>query len=100
MYTMILLFLTTNGSREEFIKRNKNILDMSNYPELCKKIGVDANENKMKPGWLKLEPASDKSPVMSYYIVRISRNQHTIYEVIFGETLPIGYKGKEILVQS
>jgi len=94
------LIIAYNGSREEFIKRNKNILDMSNYPELCKKIGVDANENKMKPGWLKLEPASDKSPVMSYYIVRISRNQHTIYEVIFGETLPIGYKGKEILVQS
>jgi hypothetical protein len=53
MYTMILLFLVTNGSREEFIKRNKNILDMSNYPELCKKIGIDPNENKMKPGWLK-----------------------------------------------
>jgi hypothetical protein len=164
MYTMILLFLTTNGSREEFIKRNKNILDMSNYPELCKKIGVDANENKMKPGWLKLEPASDKSPDESrviefyarapkmYYIlsetnkqkirtkgfqdglitcdellhcqniekstynirsdlhevktklikrsINNENNNKRIFTKTFGETLPIGYKGKEILVQS
>jgi len=56
------------GSREDFIMRNKDVLDLSLFPDLAKKLGIDPNENKMKPGWLKLEPVNgDTSPVKLLY---------------------------------
>jgi len=55
-------------SREDFFKKNKNVLDLSLFPDLAKKLGIDPNENKMKPGWLKLEPVNgDTSPVKLLY---------------------------------
>jgi len=29
------------GSREDFIKKNKDVLDLSLFPDLAKKLGID-----------------------------------------------------------
>jgi len=48
--------------------RTKEFLDLSLFPDLAKKLGIDPNENKMKPGWMKLEPVNgDTSPVRLLY---------------------------------
>jgi hypothetical protein len=99
MYTMILLFLVTNGSREEFIKRNKNILDMSNYPELCKKIGIDLSEtNKQK---IRTKGFQDGLITRDelLHCQNIKKSTYNIRSDLH-EVKTIGYKGKEILVQS
>jgi hypothetical protein len=57
-------------SREDFIVKMQDILDLSNLPKLAKNLGIDPMKNKMRPGWLKIEPIdaeNPESPIKEFY---------------------------------
>jgi hypothetical protein len=50
-----LIYYNPTASLEDFIIKLKDNLDLSNLPDISKKLGLDPNKNKMVPGYFKIE---------------------------------------------
>lgn len=74
------LIYYVKSPREKFIQELHSMMDLSNIPDVAKKLGLDPNQYKLKPGWFKNELVNEFDP--NDIIVEFYAKAPKMYEII------------------